>query len=308
MVTIASMSKPALPIARQIELLVERGLPVPLPTDESWETRKSEYHAVVRLLVDNNYYRLSGYWRYFQVRPGQGDNRFTAAASVAQIESVYRFDQDLRTLLIDGLSTLEVTFRSRLAYYLADQLAPDCYLDPASYTPGLGSAGRPLRDELIADIQKELSRSKERFVQHHQARGDAVPVWAVVETLSFGTVSKMYRLLAAASVRTAVSKSFSMPNPQFTASLMKSMVVLRNHCAHHGRLWNRVPEVPPPVLNKFKNADPQLFQTATPWAWFVMLSELVDVIRHNTVFSTQLSAHLDSRPDLRDGYQYPRHT
>lgn len=26
------------------------------------------------------------------------------------------------------------------------------------------------------------------------------------------------------------------------------------------------------------------------------------------VFSTQLSAHLDSRPDLRDGYQYPRHT
>lgn len=116
------MSKPALPIARQIELLAQRGLPVPLPTDECWETRKSEYHAIVRLLVDNNYYRLSGYWRYFQVRPGHGDNRFTAAASVAQIESVYRFDQDLRTLLIDGLSTLEVTFRSRLAYYLADRL------------------------------------------------------------------------------------------------------------------------------------------------------------------------------------------
>lgn len=136
-----------------------------------------------------------------------------------------------------------------------------------------------------------------------------MPVWAVVETLSFGTVSKMYRLLADATVRTAVSKSFSLPNPQFTASLMKSMVVLRNHCAHHGRLWNRVPEVPPPVLNKFKNADPQqLFQTATPWAWFVMLSELVDAIRHSTAFSSELSVHLDSRLDLRDGYQYPRHT
>lgn len=79
-------------------------------------------------------------------------------------------------------------------------------------------------------------------------------------------------------------------------------------CAHHARLWNRIPDVPPPVLNKFKAADPHLYQTASPWAWFVMLAELVDTIRRDAAFSTRLWSHLDSRPALHDGYQYPRHS
>ena len=82
MASIPGMAKPALPIDKQIELLVQRGLPIPLPPDDDYEQRKAEYHAAVRLLIDTNYYRLSGYWRYFQVRPGHGDNRFTAGGTV----------------------------------------------------------------------------------------------------------------------------------------------------------------------------------------------------------------------------------
>ena len=89
MASIPGMAKPALPIDKQIELLVQRGLPIPLPPDDDYEQRKAEYHAAVRLLIDNNYYRLSGYWRYFQVRPGHGDNRFTAGGTVAQITATY---------------------------------------------------------------------------------------------------------------------------------------------------------------------------------------------------------------------------
>lgn len=302
------MGKPAISITEQIELLVGRGLAVPLPTDADWEERKAEYHVVARLLIDNNYYRLSGYWRYFQIAPGRGDNRFTPEGTVARIRSTYTFDHELRSLLMDGLSTLEVTFRSRLAYYIAEQLPTDCYLDPTSFIGDCDRDGRVMRDVLIADIGTELSRSRERFVAHHVGKGEAVPIWAVVEVLSFGTISKLYRLLADQAIRTSVSKTFALPNPRFTASLMRSFVVLRNLCAHHSRLWHRVPEVPPPVLNKFKNTDPQLYQTASPWAWFVMLADLVDQIRRDSVFSERLWEHIDSRPDLRDGYRYPRHS
>lgn len=301
------MAKPALSIPQQIELLVERGLPVPLPIHEDWEERQPEYHVVARLLVDNNYYRLSGYWRYFQVRPARGDNRFTAAGTVAQIASVYTFDHDLRSILMEGLAALEVTFRSRLAYFIADGMSVDCYTDARSFVSDRGN-GIVMRDVLITDIEKELARSKERFVAHHLAKGEAVPVWALVEVLTFGTISKMYRLLDDQAVRTKLSKSFGLPNARFAASLMRSFVVLRNICAHHSRLWNRVPDVPPPVLNRYKQSEPQLYQTASPWAWFVMLADLVDAVRKDSVFSSRLWEHVDSRPDLRDGYQYPRHS
>ena len=38
------------------------------------------------------------------------------------------------------------------------------------------------------------------------------------------------------------------------------------------------------------------------------LADLVDTIRRDKTYSSKLWAHIDSRPDLRDGYQYPRHT
>jgi abortive infection bacteriophage resistance protein len=135
-------------------------------------------------------------------------------------------------------------------------------------------------------------------VAHHVAKGAVVPIWAAVEVFSFGTLSKMYGLLDQHDVRTKVNKSFGLPTAAFTAAVVRSFVVLRNLCADHSRLWHRVPEVPPPVLNKFKRAESQLYQSASPWAWFVMLANLIDTIRKDAAFSSRLWAHINSRPDL----------
>lgn len=104
---------------------------------------------------------------------------------------------------------IEVTFRSRLAYFLATELGPDGYLDSATYIDQVHKAsGDLLRDQLLDDIGRDLDRSKERFIAHHVNAGETVPVWAAVEAMSFGTVSKMYALLADTGIRTKVSKSF----------------------------------------------------------------------------------------------------
>lgn len=301
------MAKPPHSIEEQIELLVARGLPIPLAPHSTDEEGEAEYSKTVRFLVDNNYYRLSGYWRYFQVAPGRGDNRFSAGATFSHIKSTYTFDNELRCLLMEGLSILEVTFRSRLAYYMAMAMPIDGYLDPTSYFDNKGR-GKARIDSLIKDIRVEVGRSREKFVAHHDARGEGVPIWAAVEVFSFGTLSKMYGLLGHQGVRSQVSKSLGLPSPQFTATAIRSFVVLRNLCAHHSRLWHRVPEVPPPVLNKFKRAEPDLYRSASPWAWFVMLSDLVDEMRQDTAFSSRLWVHINSRPELLDGYKFPRHT
>ena len=60
---IGAESKPAKTIDQMIALMSERGLVI---TDEA-ELRQ--------VLFDCNYYRLSGYFRSFQVNPAAGDNR-----------------------------------------------------------------------------------------------------------------------------------------------------------------------------------------------------------------------------------------
>jgi abortive infection bacteriophage resistance protein len=123
---------------------------------------------------------------------------------------------------LSSASILEVTFRSRLAYYMAMAMPIDGYLDPSFYLDRQAQYGAgALRDTLIADIADQLRRSKEKFVAHHVAAGEVVPIYAAVEVFSFGTLSKLYGLLAQRDVWTKVSKSFGLPAPSFTANVMR---------------------------------------------------------------------------------------
>jgi len=286
-------------IVEQVALLRERGLPLAGPDE----------HRATRLLVDHNYYRLSGYWRYFQEAPHLGDNRFTATAALDEIEAVYEFDAILRSILLEGLAQFEVTFRSRFAYYLAMEQGPCTYeLDTTYRSENVSrrdGTNEDLAKAVTRDIAKDLDRSREDYVKHHRDHALPIPVWVAVEALSFGTVSKMYRLLADDDVRYRVSRTFGLPNPDFLDSTAHSFVVLRNICAHHGRVWNRRPEVPPKVLNPLKTHGDRSIYHQTPWAWLVMLSHLVDAIRHDDRYSTMLWRHVDASPEFHEGLQHP---
>src|SRR5688572_22565817 len=103
------MNKPALTISEQLSLLKERKL----------RYEPSESSELMSLLMSKGYYRLSGYWRYFQVAPQSGDNDFHPSITLDSITDVYEFDEVLRSILMEGLSVFEVAFRTRLAYYFA---------------------------------------------------------------------------------------------------------------------------------------------------------------------------------------------
>lgn len=194
------VSKPARTIAEQIDLLESRGL----------RLGAGERNRLPRLLMSHGYYRLSGYWRYFQVAPHLGDDRFRPDATLDDIESP--------------------TSYLRRDAYCAQVVARDGQIVE-------------LRDELLLDIRRELRRSKEDFIAHHRRRGVPVPVWAAVEALTFGAVSKIYRLIDDGDVRYSVAKSFGL-DPKRTESTVRALAVLRNVCAHHGRLSNRVRRFP----------------------------------------------------------------
>ncbi|MEV4238027.1 Abi family protein [Nocardia sp. NPDC049737] len=289
--------KPALTLDEQLRLLEGRGL--------SW----SDPEPVKQFLHDVSYYRFTGYLRYFQRDPRNGDNTFHPGTTFEQVKRIYLFDDELRRWLFDGLCAFEVTFRARFAYEVATRLgSPDHYLDLAAYHLRKG-ADKPV--ELLKGVDRDLCQSKEPYIEKFRTAGENVPVWAAAEVCSFGTVSKMYGLIKKPVIVKAVARTLNL-SPDDAPGTVQSLSVLRNICAHHGRIWNRILKVPPPIRPDLR---PQTASAnrRSPWAWIVVLGDQVDRIQQasghsGASFSAGLRDYLDEYPDLQHGLKHPRST
>lgn len=62
------------------------------------------------------------------------------------------------------------------------------------------------------------------------------PFWILAENLSFGKWSKLFGALKHFSHIKAIASRLKAP-PRDLVSWVRSLVILRNRCAHHGRLW-----------------------------------------------------------------------
>lgn len=246
------MSKPFLTISQQIDHLRGNGLAI-APAD---------IETVAAFLADHNYYRLSGYFRYFQQQPIDGHNRFAEGTTWDQVRAAHDYDARLASVLRKGLARIEIVFRSQFAYLLAKSTGPLGYLDESTYNDTPNGA----RAKLLKDVAEDVRRSSERFVRHYGIRGEELPIWAAVETLSFGTTSKMYGLVSDADgVFKPLAQRLKVSH-RASRQVLRAMVVLRNVCTHHNRIWNRTDgilvETPPASRTEMDNS----IYKNTPWA------------------------------------------
>lgn len=218
--------KPSLSVDAQVTLLSSRGLVI----DD--ETICSGFFSRV------NYYRFSGYARYFQVAPHQGDDRFTRGTTFAEILDIYYADEELRALLSRSLTAIELLLRTHFARVVGDQYGPyDRFLGQDFYTDAPNST--PTVDHCLGDIARSKDRHILRFRDNGSQRADysQLPVWSAVEAWSFGTLSKAIERGASGALADEVASSIGVAKAGF-AYRVRSLVYLRNRCAHHGRLWH----------------------------------------------------------------------
>ena len=72
------------------------------------------------------------------------------------------------------------------------------------------------------------------------------PSWMMIEITSFGSLSMLFQNLQLPHDKRAIAHSFGVDDSTF-ASWLHSIVYVRNVCAHHSRLWNRVMRISPKV-------------------------------------------------------------
>jgi abortive infection bacteriophage resistance protein len=284
--------KPAQTISEMIKLLKTRNL---IFADE----QKAE-----NFLFQNNYYRLSGYWRKYQINPENGDKNFEDSTNFEKILAVYELDALLRNLLQKGLGIFEICFRSKFAYYMAhsELRGQFLYLRHNSYNDKISKNEKP--EDLLVSIEKELSRSNEECVMRYKSKNEDIPVWAAVEVLSFGTISKMYSRWQNKETVKKVSQSFkSLKEYEHTANIVRSLVNLRNLCAHQARIWNRrltIPVIDRNYLQKFGVSNGR-----SQWRIISILMLLTDEINQNDNYSKEILNLCSQNEEFYEGLLDP---
>lgn len=194
--------------------------------------------ACARFLAATNYYRFSGYARYFQRAPHLGDDNFQPGTTFDDIRAVYDADEALRTMLVGPLARVELMLRSHVARVIADEHgAYGRYLEKDFYTD-IGD-----REPTVESCLRDIERSKDRHILRYREAGvdradySELPVWSAVEAWSFGTLSKAIERGGRGTLADAVATSAGAAKAGF-AYRVRALVYVRNRCAHHSRLWH----------------------------------------------------------------------
>ncbi|WP_218831495.1 Abi family protein [Bordetella genomosp. 9] len=220
-----------------------------------------------------NYYRLGAYWLPFEA--DHATHIFRPGTRFSQVLNLYVFDRELRLLVLDAIERVEVSVRSQWAYQLAHHHGPHAHLDVAL-------AFKPHRWQANLDkLGLEVSRSDEAFIKHlRNTYVEAMPpVWAVCEVMSLGLLSRWYDNLKPMATRRAVAAVYGL-DERVLESWLRHLSLVRNTCAHHGRLWNREFTITP-LLPRSKPAGlPAQFQTGSRKVYnaLVILLHCMDVI------------------------------
>ena len=229
-------TKPSLTFDQQADLLISRGLVV-------------EDKATLLIHLSNvSYYRLSAYWYPFR----QADDTLKPGTAFEMIWRRYTFDRQMRLLVMDAIERVEIAVRTQLTNIFTLKYGAFGHLKPAN----LPKIGNDRWNDLIQKIRDEAIHSQERFVEHYRqkyAEEPDLPLWMAVELMTFGMLFTFFRGTESEIKRT-VAAVYGI-SAEVLDSWLHCLNQIRNICAHHGRLWNRVLGIKPAIPRHNKHPE-----------------------------------------------------
>lgn len=169
--------------------------------------------------------------------------------SFDQIVELYTFNTHFRQLLFPQIERIEITLRSRIANYFSSTYGVLGYYDRKNF------ATAKYHQEFLRDQGREVGyNSRSPFIKNFRDNyiGGDVPFYALVEVLTFGTLSKFYRNLLP-DAKKAIAACYGLKYT-YLQSWIESIAHVRNVCAHYGRLYNAKLSKTPTFYKEYSNA------------------------------------------------------
>ena len=191
-----------------------------------------------------SYYRLSGYsypFRQYDRESRTRSDQFRPETNLEQVLALYRFDERLRATTFQELSRIEVGLRALIGYTLGTD-HPYLHLTSLRLGPsGFDKENNHETDEYrrwIKSYNINLSRSQEDFIKHYKNEyASKLPIWVAVHILQWGQLALLFEM-APIHCQDSISGSLHLSRSQVN-SWLDNLRILRNICAHQGRLFNR---------------------------------------------------------------------
>lgn len=161
------------------------------------------------------------------------DGRYISGISFEDIVSLYKFDRELRQLIFEIIEHIEVSLRAVITNYFSLKYGNFGYKD-------LSNVGKYKNryKEALNDLERETKRNRRSpFIKNFKDNyeGGEIPLYAVIEVASFGTLSKMYKNMKNED-KSKIAKVFHTDYHYFE-SWIENFAYIRNICAHYGRLY-----------------------------------------------------------------------
>lgn len=186
---------------------------------------------VLEFLEKVNYTKIKEYLYHFDP-----NNKDYKGLDFEVIIDLYYFDKNLRKDILTIIEILEIRLKNDIVKVLAPK-------DPFSYLDSKTFFGTFKHQEFLREIGNYERKNKDNpliktFRQKYPTE-KRLPIWIIVEIITLGNISTMYKFMKIGDkIRLVQLFDKNLDKDDF-ASWIENITLLRNFCAHNGRLWNR---------------------------------------------------------------------
>lgn len=213
----------------------------------SYEDQLNKLENEKALTISNREYAMTMLQRigYFSLIGGYKapfknptNNLYYRHVKFEDIVALYAFDEDLRELFFKYILQIERHIRSLLAYAFTEKHgeAQTEYLVSGNYDSD--PAVQDDVNRLISTLDKLANRTSDYpYINHQRNTYGNVPLWVLMNGITFGSLSKFY-LLSTQDIKAKVAKNFYKVNERQLTQYLTVMTKFRNVCAHNERLYS----------------------------------------------------------------------
>ncbi len=215
--------KPYLHYEEQIEKLKSKHLVI------------NDSNYAISILKKYGYYSLiCGYKELFK---NKTTNNYRDNVRFEEIVQLYEYDSNLREIFLKYLLLVEKRIKECLANAFCDRYTEiqSAYLDANNYDYST-ARNRSDINKLISMLDSLSRSNKYPYIVHARKEHGNVPLWILFKTVTFGSISVMYKLQKP-SLKSSIALEYKGLNEGSLGALLQLVSSCRNVCAHNERLY-----------------------------------------------------------------------
>lgn len=241
-------SKPVLPINELVNEIRKKGIKI--------ENENFASEVLTRL----NYQKLLAYRNKFLL--SKNPEIYKDGTNFNNIFRLYKFDRELKFILQKNIESVELMMRTLISYNLGITYGVHAHLDYNNFKNVEFHNSFKIKLFEKTDRSKSVHKKHQMVKYHHDNYADELPIYKAIELLTFGELSKLFLNLKdekdnVDNKKMIVEKLKTLEhkiNSKTLSSWLKSLVDIRNMCAHHELLYCRKFEISSIARPQWKNA------------------------------------------------------